>query len=129
MRELAVWRQQAGLEGGAFNASTEVVEREDENVGALIMGRNMFGGGRGVSPDGMDGGGTTRRFTCQCSCLPTPRVPPSSARAARPLSSLPAARQKRWTGRATRPGERTSRFLAEPGLRGNTLPPDCLTSC
>ena len=48
MRELAVWRQQAGLEGGGVvNASTEVAEREDENVGALIMGRNMFGGGPG----------------------------------------------------------------------------------
>ncbi len=47
MRELAAWRQQAGLEGGVVNASTEVFEREDENVGALIMGRNMFGGGPG----------------------------------------------------------------------------------
>jgi dihydrofolate reductase len=44
MRELAVWREQAGLTGGVENASTAVTEREDENVGALIMGRNMFGG-------------------------------------------------------------------------------------
>jgi dihydrofolate reductase len=47
MRELAVWRQQAGLEGGVVNASTDVLDREDENVGAIIMGRNMFGGGPG----------------------------------------------------------------------------------
>jgi dihydrofolate reductase len=44
MRELAVWREQAGLAGGVVNASTAVIEREDENVGAIIMGRNMFGG-------------------------------------------------------------------------------------
>jgi dihydrofolate reductase len=47
MRELAVWRRQAGLEGGVTNASTAVLEREDENLGAIIMGRNMFGGGPG----------------------------------------------------------------------------------
>jgi dihydrofolate reductase len=47
MRTLAVWRKEAGLEGGEVNASTAVVERADQNVGALIMGRNMFGGGPG----------------------------------------------------------------------------------
>jgi len=44
MRGLAVWRQQAGLEGGETNASTAVLEEEDRNIGAIIMGRNMFGG-------------------------------------------------------------------------------------
>jgi dihydrofolate reductase len=47
MRELAIWRSQAGLTGGVVNASTEVIAREDDNVGAIIMGRNMFGGGPG----------------------------------------------------------------------------------
>jgi dihydrofolate reductase len=47
MRELAIWREQAGLAGGVVNASTKVIEREDENIGAVIMGRNMFGGGPG----------------------------------------------------------------------------------
>jgi len=47
MRELALWRAEAGLTGGVVNASTEVLAREDDNVGALIMGRNMFGGGPG----------------------------------------------------------------------------------
>jgi dihydrofolate reductase len=47
MRELAIWRAQAGLAGGVVNASTEVLAREDDNVGAIIMGRNMFGGGPG----------------------------------------------------------------------------------
>jgi dihydrofolate reductase len=51
MRELAVWRRDAGLTGGVVNASTEVYEAEDGGVGALLMGRNMFGGGPGPWPD------------------------------------------------------------------------------
>ena len=45
-RELAAWRRDAGLEGGVVNASTAVYE-EDDDAGAIIMGRNMFGGGPG----------------------------------------------------------------------------------
>jgi dihydrofolate reductase len=47
MRELTAWREAAGQEGGVTNASTAVVERDDDKVGAIIMGRNMFGGGPG----------------------------------------------------------------------------------
>ena len=41
---LAVWRAQHGMEGGIANASTDVVNESMANVGATIMGRNMFGG-------------------------------------------------------------------------------------
>jgi dihydrofolate reductase len=41
---LAVWRVTHGLEGGEVNASTRVVEESLANIGATIMGRNMFGG-------------------------------------------------------------------------------------
>ena len=41
---LAAWRKTHGLEGGEVNASTPVVEGHFENVGAVLMGRNMFGG-------------------------------------------------------------------------------------
>ncbi len=47
MRELAVWRKGAAQEGGLTNASTAVLERNKGKVGAIIMGRNMFGGGPG----------------------------------------------------------------------------------
>ena len=47
MRELAVWRKAAGLKGGVTNASTEIFLGGDQEVGAIIMGRNMFGGGPG----------------------------------------------------------------------------------
>jgi dihydrofolate reductase len=42
--ELKAWREAHGLEGGAVNASTAVVEETLDNIGATIMGRNMFGG-------------------------------------------------------------------------------------
>jgi len=41
---LAVFRSSHGMEGGEVNASTPVVEEWQSNVGATIMGRNMFGG-------------------------------------------------------------------------------------
>jgi dihydrofolate reductase len=44
---LEVWRRLHGLEGGEVNASTPVVEELQANVGATVMGRNMFGGGPG----------------------------------------------------------------------------------
>jgi dihydrofolate reductase len=44
---LAAWRERHGEEGGEVNASTPVVERRATNVGAVVMGRNMFGGGPG----------------------------------------------------------------------------------
>ena len=44
---LAAWRQRHGMEGGEVNASTPVIEETLENIGATLMGRNMFGGGPG----------------------------------------------------------------------------------
>jgi len=44
---LEVWRRQQGEEGGEVNASTPVVQEAQANVGAVVMGRNMFGGGPG----------------------------------------------------------------------------------
>jgi dihydrofolate reductase len=41
---LAAWRMMHGLEGGEVNASNRVVEESLANIGATIMGRNMFGG-------------------------------------------------------------------------------------
>jgi dihydrofolate reductase len=44
---LAVFRETHGEAGGEVNASTEIAEGFFENVGASVMGRNMFGGGPG----------------------------------------------------------------------------------
>jgi dihydrofolate reductase len=40
---LTAWRRPHGKEGGEVNASTPVMEEQLENVGATVMGRNMFG--------------------------------------------------------------------------------------
>ena len=40
---LATWRQSHGMEGGEVNESTRVVRESGMNLGAGVMGRNMFG--------------------------------------------------------------------------------------
>jgi dihydrofolate reductase len=45
--KLAAWREAHGREGGEVNASTPLMEEAQSGVGAVIMGRNMFGGGPG----------------------------------------------------------------------------------
>jgi dihydrofolate reductase len=40
---LAAWREAHGREGGEENASSRVLDEARENVGASVMGRNMFG--------------------------------------------------------------------------------------
>jgi dihydrofolate reductase len=41
---LAAFRKMQGMEGGEVNESTPVIEAHFVNVGASVMGRNMFGG-------------------------------------------------------------------------------------
>ncbi len=48
---LEVWRRAHGKPGGEVTESTAVVEEELANIGATIMGRNMFGGGPGPWSD------------------------------------------------------------------------------
>jgi dihydrofolate reductase len=44
---LAAWREMHGLEGGEKTASDSVLREANANVGATVMGRNMFGPVRG----------------------------------------------------------------------------------
>jgi dihydrofolate reductase len=48
--ELDAWLREHGRGGGVTNASSAVVEETTANVGAGVMGRNMFGGGPGPWP-------------------------------------------------------------------------------
>ena len=48
---LAAWRGPHGMEGGEVNESTAVIEESLKNIGATIMGRNMFGGHPGPWSD------------------------------------------------------------------------------
>jgi dihydrofolate reductase len=45
--ETASWRREHGLDGGEANADSDLVDGLVKDVGAYIMGRGMFGGGRG----------------------------------------------------------------------------------
>jgi dihydrofolate reductase len=45
---LEVWRKMHGMSGGETNESSKVVEESQANIGATIMGRNMFGGHPGA---------------------------------------------------------------------------------
>src|SRR5437588_6209031 len=40
---LAAWRQSHGKQGGEVNESTRIMQESRANVGASVMGRNMFG--------------------------------------------------------------------------------------
>ena len=40
---LAAWRESHAKQGGDVNESTRILEERAENVGASVMGRNMFG--------------------------------------------------------------------------------------
>lgn len=52
---LAAWQESHGRSGGEVNPSSEIVEEAMENVGAVVMGRNMFGGGPGPWDDSWRG--------------------------------------------------------------------------
>ena len=44
---LRSWREPHGLEGGETGRDNEVLEESQRNLGAVVMGRRMFGGGDG----------------------------------------------------------------------------------
>ena len=45
------WRERHGQEGGAANRDSEVIQESIDSTGAVVMGRNMFGGGEGAWGD------------------------------------------------------------------------------
>src|SRR4051812_33323943 len=95
---LAAWRESHAKQGGEVNPSSRIVEEARENVGAGVMGRNMFGppaggdwddewigwwgaarwpprrGGGAGRGGGGGGGATPRRTTTTCSSSPITRA-------------------------------------------------------
>src|SRR3954449_7503917 len=70
---LVAWREAHDKQGGEVNASARIVEESRANIGAGVMGRNMFGpvgGGTGGRGGGRVGGEPTRRITTTCSSSP-----------------------------------------------------------
>ena len=65
----ATFQRMLGNEGGTTGTDNDFAARGFRDVGAWILGRNMFGPVRGPWPDdsGKDGGARTRRTTAPCS--------------------------------------------------------------
>ena len=54
--DLKAWREPHGLEGGETRSpDTELFEESLANIGAYVMGRNMFGGGEGPWDESWEG--------------------------------------------------------------------------
>jgi dihydrofolate reductase len=75
--------------GGETNASSTVVRERRANIGATIMGRNMFGPIRGEWPDESWRGwwGEDPPYHILCSCSPITRASHSRCKVARPSIS------------------------------------------
>jgi hypothetical protein len=109
---LAAWRAMHGLEGGEVNESNRVVEESLANIGATIMGRNMFGGHPGPWDSrgrGTGGGAPIRRFTIPYSCSPITPGHRSCWRAETLSLSSPMASRRAGAGTARSAGDRTCR--------------------
>ena len=100
---LRFWNQMEGRPGGEVNESNRVVEESFANLGATIMGGNMFGGGtaHGTRRNrGVAGGAATRLTTTPYSCSRITRVRRSRWKAARRSISSPTASSRRSSRRA-----------------------------
>src|SRR5215218_4027354 len=95
---LAAWREPHGKKGGEVNESTRVMQEAAENIGAGVMGRNMFG-----PPPAATGatrsGGTTRRTTTTSSSSPITRAIRSRWKERPRFTSSPTASRGRSNGR------------------------------
>src|SRR6266545_3625985 len=49
--KLRSFREKQGMEGGEAGPSDDVIREAASNLGATVMGRNMFGGGPGPWPE------------------------------------------------------------------------------
>jgi dihydrofolate reductase len=78
------FQKMVGKEGGATTGpDEEFAARSFQNLGAWILGRNMFGPIRGRTRIGKAGGAPVRRITPMFSCSPTTRESRSRWKAAR----------------------------------------------
>lgn len=75
MVSLAAWRGSHGHQGGETNASGRVIEKSRENIGSLVIGRNMFapiGGGPWGEEQWTGWGGEDLPYHYPCSSSPPP---------------------------------------------------------
>jgi hypothetical protein len=124
---LKVWRAMHGLEGGEVNESTAVIEESLRNIGASIMGRNMFGGHPGPwdtnKPWNVVGGKPIRPSITRCSSSRTIHASLLNSKAERRSHLSPRASRRLWNRRAGQPVVRMSPSAAEQELHNNISSP------
>jgi dihydrofolate reductase len=111
---LAAWRAMHGLEGGEVNQSTPVVDESLANLGATIMGRNMFGGHPGpwdARKPWNGWWGNNPPFHHPVFVLTHHPRPPLLLEGGNTPSS-PMASRRRWSRRGVRRGARICRLRA-----------------
>ena len=120
----AAWR-------GEEPVSAAILDETTENVGAYILGRNMFGGGRGDWGDGSWKGwwGDDPPYHAPVFIVTHHRVSPCRWRAARRSTSSPTASSRRWPGHGRRRVTGTSSSAAAPASSSSTCGPASWTSC
>jgi len=114
---LAAWRELHGKQGGEVNESTRVMEETAENIGAGVMGRNMFGppgGGNWGDEEWKGWRGGARRTTTTSSSSPIARAIRSRWREGPRSTSSPTGSSARWSGRESSRAARTSGSGAAP---------------
>jgi dihydrofolate reductase len=122
---LEVFRRLHGAEGGETNASTEVMEQTWENVGAHLMGRNMFGGGPGSwGNEPWDGWwGDDPPFHAPVFVLTHHGRPPLVKEGGTTFTFVTDGIGSHSSKLKRRPGTRTSTWRAGPMYAGNISPP------
>ena len=122
---LEAWRKHHGKEGGEVNASTPVVEEVVANVGAGVMGRNMFGpvaGGDWGDESWRGWWGDDPPFHHPVFVLTHHERQPLGMEEAPPSPSSPTASNRPWSRRGTPRMARTSSSTVVPASRSSFSP-------
>src|SRR5881397_1676614 len=107
---LAAWRQSHGEQGGEVNESARIVEESRENIGAGVMGRNMFGpvhGGAWGDEQWTGWWGDNPPYHYPCSSSPITRVIPWRWRAGPRSTSSPTESSPRSNRQGRPPAAKT----------------------
>lgn len=115
------FQRMSGKEQGTTGIDEDFAARGFDNIGAWILGRNMFGPVRGPWPDQSwrAGGAKTRPITAPSSSSQTMRVRRCKWRAARSSTSSLTASRPRSPARGRRRTVVTSASVAAAPLSGN----------
>jgi hypothetical protein len=113
------------ISGGETGINDDVLREGFENIGATIMGRNMFGPVRGPwgKDHGRDGGAMTLHSVTRFSCSHITRASHCPCGEARHSFSSPTASSRLSSRQARQPMARTWHLVAEPKF-SSTIPRD-----